>query len=253
MNQLHRGHSRAGRYSRIAATGLTGLLAGSTAVTLVNWAPFAQAGVSTPVQDTFARTVSGGWGSADVGGAWSVSSAANFSTDGTSGIINHTAAGKRLYATLGRSDLLDGTATAQFSASKAPVGYGQVFALVQRRQLDGEDLEARVRVQAGGATFVSFIRRDASGKEIAVGTETPVALAAADQAALAAGNKGLHLAFAVAGGPATSLQARAWADGNPEPTTWQLQATDNSGFVTGFGAAGLSTMTSSSTSNIPVA
>ena len=82
---------------------------------------------------------------------------------------------------------------------------------------------------------------------------TPVALAAADQAALAAGNKGLHLTFAVAGGPATSLQARAWADGNPEPTTWQVQATDNSGFVTGFGAAGVSTMTSSSTNNIPVA
>src|SRR6185436_12294811 len=46
-------------------------------------------------QDAFGRTVSGGWGTATVGGAWTVSSAANSSVNGSIGQVVHTAGALR--------------------------------------------------------------------------------------------------------------------------------------------------------------
>src|SRR5690606_7159070 len=81
-------------------------------------------GNSPFVQDAFGRTVSSGWGSADVGGAWTVSgTASNYSVSGGEGRISLTAGGGRT-ASLSSVSQSSADVTARLSLDKAMTGGG---------------------------------------------------------------------------------------------------------------------------------
>ncbi len=83
----------------------------------------APAGLPSAV-DTFARTVTNGWGTADVGGAWSLTGTASaFSVAGGAGVIRHAAAGTQVTATLAGASSADTDLTFAFNVDKLSVGY----------------------------------------------------------------------------------------------------------------------------------
>lgn len=235
---------------RATATAVAATLSAGVSAALVA-APTAALADTTVLQDSFDRSVLSGWGTTG-SSEYAVSDSTAFSVDGASGVVRIGTAGKRHHTDVRTTDLRDGTVSTTFTPDKPAMGWGQTFSLVQRRQVNGEAYEARLRVQSGGALFLAFVRRDSRGQEVAVGSERALTLAADQQALVAAGGTGLHLTFAVSGGSPASLQAKAWVHGQTSPANWQHTATDGTRRLGGFGSAGISTNTSTSTTNLPL-
>ena len=85
----------------------------------------APAAADVVAQDLFARTVSGGWGSAVVGGVWtSNTTPSNFSVSGAAGRIVLPTRGRHAPATLASVAVADVDATVDLSLDKAPTGGG---------------------------------------------------------------------------------------------------------------------------------
>ena len=109
--------------------------------------------------DTFTRTVASGWGTADVGGAWTAESgAADFSVNGTTGRISLAAAGAN------RAIFLSGTAvdwdvSTSVVLDKTPTG-GSAWLYHELRRPAGNTNSYRLlaRFAADGRTFVSASR-----------------------------------------------------------------------------------------------
>jgi len=196
-------------------------------------------------QDAFGRTVANGWGSADLGGAWTLSgTAANFSVSGGVGRMIVPAAGSTRSAVLG--GLSQSSVDAQVSASldKAPTGAGTDLVLIGRRINATNDYRVQAKVAATGAVSLS-IRRVASGTNTALATVTVPGLTytAGDQ---------LRIRFQVDGTGTTTLRTRVWLVGQSEPATWQLQTTDTTAALQAAGGVGVLAYLSGSTTNAPV-
>ena len=56
----------------------------------------------------------------------------------------------------------------------------------------------------------------------------------------------------ISGSNPTTISIRAWADGQSEPSTWQLTVTDSTASVQSGGAVGLLTYLSAGSTNAPV-
>ncbi len=195
--------------------------------------------------DAFGRTVANGWGSADLGGAWTLSgTAANFSVSGGVGRMIVPAAGNTRSAVLG--GLSQSSVDAQVSASldKAPTGAGTDLVLIGRRINATNDYRVQAKVAATGAVSLS-IRRVVSGTNTALATVTVPGLTytAGDQ---------LRIRFQVDGTGTTTLRTRVWLVGQSEPATWQLQTTDTTAALQAAGGVGVLAYLSGSTTNAPV-
>lgn len=211
----------------------------TTSVTVT--APPGQPALAT---DAFGRTVTGGWGSADTGGAWTVSGGnSRFSVAGGAG-QQAVSAGATTVATLPSVSATATDLTVRLSLDKVP--NGPVYTWVQGRRVGAVDYAAKVKVLASGAVELTVNRSGPGldGASLAGGTLPGVTLAAGQQ---------LAVRVQVTGTAPTTLRARAWKVGTTEPTTWSATATDSTAVLQSAGAVGLSTYLSSSTSNGPVA
>ena len=116
-------------------------------------------------RDTFARTVSGGWGTADVGGAWArTGTASSFSVGGGSGAMT-LAAGQKVTATLGGVSSTGTDLTFQLSADKLTDGY--YVTATGRRTAAGGEYRAKIKITAPGTVSLSLTR-------LVGGTETTI-------------------------------------------------------------------------------
>jgi hypothetical protein len=194
------------------------------------------------VQDNFGRTVTGGFGSARVGGRYSVSgSASDFRVEGGLGRMR-TPAGSS------RSALLSPTAVSTSSAvsfrlDRLPEGGSAWLYLASRRGSDGTEYRARVRIDGTSAVFLSVSRTGA--REVQLGSEVRTSLA------LIAGQP-MRVRFTVTGGSPTRLRLRAWPATATEPTTWAIDRSDSTTALQDAGAPGIRTYVSGSTLNGPV-
>jgi hypothetical protein len=209
-------------------------------------ATYRDTGITAPLAaDAFTRTRASGWGSADVGGAWALSTtAASFGVNGSAGTMQ-LGAGQTRAAFLGVTardvDLSFGVA-----ADKAPTGGGLYAYGVARRVDASTEYRMKVRLRADGSVWVQA-GRTSGATETPLGVETRVA-----GLTLAPGSR-LNVRARVTGASPTTISIRAWAQGGPEPSGWAYQVTDGTAALQVAGGLGLRTYVSSNVTNAPIA
>jgi len=183
--------------------------------------------------DTFGRTTSGGWGSAEKGGAWALTGAASsFSVSGGSGRVAVPAGGTRS-AVLAPATEADVDVLVSVATDKPVEGsFGQVFTLFTRRTEDGAAYGVRVRRSSDGTTRVGVVRTTGSS-DVLLGEE--VLLPGVGPAP----GQSLVLRLRAKGTSPTTISAKAWVVADGEPAAWLLTRTDATAALQGPGAVGL--------------
>ncbi|WP_298459553.1 PKD domain-containing protein [uncultured Cellulomonas sp.] len=230
-------YAAAGTYTvRLTVTDDDGASATLTRSVVVTTPP--PAGGTALATDAFDRTVASGWGSAPEGGAWS-SSGSGISVSGGQGRHTVSRPGMTLSSFLGSVRSTDTDVSAVVSVAEAPTGGGYYLSVVGRR-VGAEDYRGRVKIEASGNVIMQVNR---------VGT----ALQARSVPGLtyAPGDR-LNVRVQVTGTSPTTIQARTWKVGTPEPTTWQVSATDSTAVLQSAGDIGITTYLSGSATNAPV-
>ena len=194
-------------------------------------------------EDGFGRSVSGSWGSADVGGVWTRSgTASNFSVAGGVGRVVLPSSGATRTVTLGSVAVGDVDATVDLSLDKVVTGSGSIVSLVLRKV---GTTEYRLRV------YLRTTSRTLQVARVVNGTATVIASAVVPGGGLVPGEV-LRLRFAALGSAPTALSGKVWSVGAVEPSSWQVQAVDATAGLQQAGAVGLHAYLSSSATNVPV-
>ncbi|GAB3174355.1 hypothetical protein GCM10027059_46410 [Myceligenerans halotolerans] len=186
-------------------------------------------------RDTFDRTVTDGWGTADTGGAWSLGGAASrFSVDGGAGMFS-MAGGLTLSAQLGDVSTTAADVTVRTWADQSPSGNS--YLTVQGRRVGGEHLGGRLKLYPDGRVDLHTVR---NGTPLAGGTVAGLAFAPGDP---------LLVRVQVTDTSPATIRTRVWAEGSPEPTTWQVVSTDTTASLQAPGSVGISLYTGGSTAS----
>jgi PKD repeat protein len=199
----------------------------------------------TVASDTFSRTVSGGLGTADVGGAWVLGgSAGDFAVNGGQARINLPSSGAGRTATLPNATAVDTDMRMDVSLDKVPTGTG-AMAMVSTiaRSAAGSDYRLRLRVTPTGGSL-QLLR-------VQNFTTTVVATATLQNFVYTAGSV-IHMRFQAIGTAPTALAGKAWIDGQAEPAAWQITATDATAGLQQAGAVGVHATLSGTVTNTPV-
>lgn len=211
---------------------------------IIVWAP----STTNLATDTFGRVVANGLGSADLGGAWSVSgSTANYSVNGSAGVMNVPAS----TTTQGFLNTVRGTdveVNVDVQLDKVANGGGAYVSVVGRR-LNNNDYRAKARVLSNGTVSISLTK-------VVAGAESTIATQTVSGLTVGAGSV-VKIRFQATGTVATTgstaLNAKVWAAGAAEPAAWQVTGSDTTAALQQAGGVGLAGYVSASTTNGPVA
>jgi len=222
------GAARRRRPARVSALAIAAIAALGVSGAAVTAAP-ASAATTT---DSFSRSTTGGWGTAESGGAYSVygAAASAFSVDGSRARITGIRAGSSAGVVLGGTAMRDGTAGATVAlVGSSPLGLYQAVEI--RRQADGTAYRGKVELGRSGAVRVSLSRTAADGASAALGSVVTAGTAKAGTA--------VHVRVRATGTAPVALAVKAWVVGTAEPG-WQVTASDGaSSRITAAGATGL--------------
>jgi uncharacterized protein YjbI with pentapeptide repeats len=221
---------------------------------------------ATFVRDTFQRENRNAWGTADIGGDWSVSTPAQFHVGGVTengatsatlpwkpgkGMITLNAAGASFSAYLGSVSSGSSDTAVDVAVDEDPTGGGVSAAVVGRRVSAGNGYQAVLRLAPGNLVYLS-LQRVVGGTATTIGAETLVSgvgwLDAASQVRVPVRVR--VQVSAVATGT-TRVRARAWLPSTVEPTTWNVIANDTTVALQGGGNVGLAASLSGSATNAP--
>lgn len=187
--------------------------------------------------DDFTRTVTGGFGTLTSGEAWSTNggTSADYSVDGSVGKIIMSAknSSRRVYA----SAATDSEILVKVTVPALATGGSYSAAAVSRYKDASNHYMARLAFATTGQVTLRLQAQNA-GATVDLTAETAIT-----NGTYTAGSS-FWLRFKTSGG---TLSARAWKDGDAEPTTY-LSVTDGS--VTGSGAVGLRAYAFSSNTNV---
>ena len=193
--------------------------------------------------DTFARTVNNGWGTANVGGVWSLTGTASaFSVSGGTGSIRHAAAGSQVTATMGAVSSSDTDLTFGFNVDKLTAGY--YLTATGRRISAGNEYRARVLVTSANKVTV-LLTRLVGGVQTSISTDRSVT-----GLTYTAGMP-LRMRLQVTGTSPTTVRAKVWPAPGTEPPDWLVSATDSTAGLQGPGAIALTSYLSSNATNAP--
>jgi PKD repeat protein len=184
------------------------------------------------VNDPFNRTVTGGLGTADVGGAWTASAGGTRQsvTPGRAE-MQLTAANQNTGSYLGGVAQTSADIRTTVTATTAPTGSG-TYVYVSGRRVNGVgEYRVRIRLLANGTVGLALSRLTGTteafpnGEVIVPGvTYTP--------------GTALNVHVQVFGTGTTTIRATVWTTGT-EPTTWQLSRTDTTAGLQANGGIGL--------------
>jgi len=201
----------------------------------------------TLASDSFSRTVSNGFGAADVGGSWTtVGLVSGLSVDGSVGkfTLPSPTAGPGAY--LNSVSAEDKDITVKLSSDKVVNGNGAYFWVVGRRVSGAGEYRGRVRLRSDGQLGLMFQRINSDGSTTDLTTEQ-----VASGVTYSAGSW-LNVRFQATGTSPTTLRLKVWPAGSPEPAQWQHTTTDSTAGLQTAGAIGLRTYLSGSATNTPV-
>jgi PKD repeat protein len=197
--------------------------------------------------DTFGRTVTSGWGSANVGGAWTaLNSAANLSVVPGAGTLQLSSAGQTTSAALNATSTTSAVVTTAFKIDKLANGNGSYVSLAGRRLSATAEYRATAHVLPTGAVQIYITKLDGSANEIIIAA--PITIPGLTYTA----GSELTLKFSVVtSGGATALGAKLWA-GGAEPANWQLTGADSTAALQVAGSVGVRAYLSGSSTSAPV-
>ena len=216
---------------------------GATATTTRSITVTAPLPPTTYAVDTFERAVAGGLGSADQGGAWTISgSAADFSVAGGAARIVLPAAGSGRNVYLTSVSAIDTRLRARISMDEPATGGGVYVSLLGRR-VGAADQRAKVRFLGDGSVQLFLGTMN--------GSESTLASVVVPGLTYAVGES-LEVMFEVAGASPTTVRAKVWKTGQAEPAAWTLVATDTTPVLQTAGHVGVATYVSGSAVNAPL-
>ena len=192
--------------------------------------------------DTFGRTLAGGWGIADAGGPWTATGTAS-RLSVAAGVGVHTgAAGGTLVSSLEQVSSTSSDTRVTLSADKVPSGSGAYLTLQGRRVSTTDSYGARVRLRSDGAVELHLTK----------GNGTPMRGGVVSGLSFAAGDR-LQVRLWVDGTTPTTVQAKVWTAGQPEPSDWTVTTTDATSTLQEPGSVAIATYLFGSVTNGPVA
>lgn len=169
------------------------------------------------VNDDFSRVSAAGWGTATSGQLWTENGGvgADYTVDGSSGVITLNAAGSSRHTSILTNTFLDIDGYGQISMTTTPSGAMTWGALTWHKESATNDMyQAEVDFMTDGSVALALRKWVASvdtvlatitiGYEYVLGTKFNVRV---EQRGIA-------------------IRARAWLDGTDEPGYWQLQVAD---------------------------
>ncbi|MFE2019892.1 hypothetical protein ACFW9O_17835 [Streptomyces sp. NPDC059499] len=172
--------------------------------------------ITSPVKDAFGRTAASSWGTADVGGAWSIGfgSASDFSVASNYGIMTLTSTNAsrimRITSPLADTDVYVDVATSALATG------GSLYGMSVCRYASSNDYYmARIEFTTAQAVILS-VRKRVAGVDTQLGTFTTALTHVAGTF--------YRLRFQMED---TELRAKVWATTSTEPTTWQAMGTDS--------------------------
>jgi len=202
------------------------------------------AGAVPFAQDAFTRTVTGGWGTADLGGSWTRSgSTANFAVAGGEGTIRMGSAGAGPGMALTGTSSSDTEMRAVIGLDKAATG-GGVYVTLRPRIVGGDRYYADTRFLSNGSVSV-ILGRNVGSTETALQSRTVSGVTAAP------GDR-FQVVVQAFGTSPTTFRAKLWKVGTPEPTSWTASVTDSAAALQSSGSIGVGTYLSGSATNAPV-
>ncbi len=196
----------------------------------------------TLAKDDFDRTVASGWGSADVGGAWTYSGSSSlFSVGGGAGTIKMASAGSGPTARLPISSR-DTDLQFDFALDKAPSGGGHfVRAIVRGDQSNG--YLGRVWVSSN-KTMTLYLTSTVNGVETNLTSKVLPFSFEVDTS--------YSLRVQAWGSGSTSLRAKVWPSSGSEPTAWTVSGTDDTAALQKAGGIAVRAYLSGSATVTPV-
>ncbi len=183
--------------------------------------------------DGFERTGSGGWSTADAGGAYQLDEPGTFSVDGSRGLVT-IERGHDRNAVLG-AVAADVDTTVAFSVSNVQTGgSGLYFSFKLRHTAERHEYRPRLRVTPGGTAFVSVVRVDGPTQAVtAIGPERQLTFPVLPDTTYL-------MRSAVVGIETPQLGVKVWPAGTTEPTEWQAGGLDiSSAAISQAGRLGL--------------
>jgi PKD repeat protein len=196
--------------------------------------------------DTFGRTTSNGWGTADVGGVWTrYGTASQFSVASGTGQIRATTAGTGPRVALESVSSTSSDVLVKVSMDPIANG-GGAFVSAGARTIGTNDYRAKIKISANGALTLYLVKA-VSNTEITLGN--PVNLGTAFNYTAGAT---LQIRVQATGTSPTTLRAKVWKTSQSEPSSWQLSATDSQSVLQAPGGVGVATYLSGTATNVPV-
>lgn len=218
---------------------------GATGTVTKNVTVTAPAADTVLAADAFGRSATGGWGTADTGGPWTVVGGnANFAVNNGSGAATLGTAGA------GRSAMLNNVSTAAFdgrvtiSVDKVANG-GGIFASLLGRRADNNDYRAKIKAASNGAVSL-YLTRVVNNSETTIAG--PLNIAGLTMAA----NDPLIVRLKMDGTGPTAVSAKVWRASGAEPAAWQLTVNDSTAALQAAGGTGVAAYLSGSATNAPV-
>ena len=197
-------------------------------------------------QDAFERTLASGWGSADVGGAWTTSSASSsFSVGGGVGQI-HMAGGRGPSIYLNSVSSTTTEVSVNVGIDKVATGGGVTASVIGRSTSSG-DYRAQLKFLSNGSVTASLVRMTSAGTASTLAAESVVS-----GLTYAVGDS-LTARLQVSGVSPTTLNLKVWKTGTSEPSAWIKTATDATAGFQAVGRIGLFSYLSGSATNPPTA
>lgn len=198
------------------------------------------------VSDSLNRTVSEGWGAAQVGGPYSISYPRGFSANGSAGVVAAPHPGASLSASLPNATATDAEASTVITIPAIPRSGSGLYYGLQLRSANGSYYQATARIDPNANVLLKISRVNGStANQSVLAGDRVVARGVVPGARYSLG-------FQVTGGNPVSLEARAWPEGKSAPA-WQASARDSSSKrLTGPGAVGIWTYVSSASAAAPM-
>lgn len=200
-------------------------------------------------KDSFERTATNGWGTSEVGGAWTMNpgtatALSKFSVAGGVGKVT-LSAGNSYTASLPGATLSTNTEERFTVAVNQPsTGGGYYFSAIGRQIDNLNDYRAKFRVASTGAVAL-WLTRTIGGTETVLTSITIPGLSVT-------GPDTLSVRVQVTGTNATTLKAKVWRTGTTEPAAWALTAQDSTAVLQAPGYVGINSYLSSSATTVPV-
>lgn len=177
-------------------------------------------------QDSFTRTVIGGLGSAETGGAWTipVTASAYAVNGGAAKVTSPLGSNRKAYLNGVSSTDTEVRAAVTFTKPST----SSVYVGLVGRRVGASEYGARVVVGSSGSVALQIQRN----------TDTVLKSATVAGLTFASGNS-LQFRVQVVGTSPTTIRAKVWKVGTTEPSTWQVSITDSTAGLQTAGSIGL--------------